>query len=447
MSALQLTFEYQGKTWTLNKHPDIQQRLRDGAITESQAADYPWYLRQRKGTFKLTPDNTTAITEAKAHLKGQIDKPTEWKEFMNARAARYGITFDQLATEWRALHMPDNAGRPRGQDARAQLDYLLTDALLWWGKKSVVTTTKSHMLAYATHVRQTVSHGTGDRKADKALSVLSCLCQWAAALEKIPANPFLKRPRIQSSKTIRHCHETTCDSDEHFHQILQWFFAEPENHFRIVAGAWLTWCALTGLRREEPSYLFRRARLKEPPASPAKLAPGTIFPTRNGELIMRVQRVKHGQNPYITLHPAAQNFLATWEDYLDSRPTAHESLARPLFPHPTRHEQPYCTAEFRALNEHLERLPQSFGKLTTHGIGRAYYVRVRRSQGADDSVIAGELGQITNGKLIRDTYGNGDDLRGGALFDWLPETNGKATPPAWQLLTEQTTAATNIIQL
>ena len=61
---------------------------------------------------------------------------------------------------------------------------------------------------------------------------------------------------------------------------------------------------------------------------------------------------------------------------------------------------------------------------------RAYYVRVRRSQGEDDAMIAGELGQTTNGQLIRDVYGDPQDLMGGKLFDWLPEDHA----PAWDLL-------------
>jgi hypothetical protein len=61
---------------------------------------------------------------------------------------------------------------------------------------------------------------------------------------------------------------------------------------------------------------------------------------------------------------------------------------------------------------------------------RAFYVKVRRSQGEDDATIAGELGQITNGALIRSVYGDPSDLMGGNLFDWLPED----TTPAWALL-------------
>jgi hypothetical protein len=70
---------------------------------------------------------------------------------------------------------------------------------------------------------------------------------------------------------------------------------------------------------------------------------------------------------------------------------------------------------------------------TARLFGRAFFVKVRRSQGADDATIVGELGQTTNGDLIRSVYGDPKDLHGGALFDWLPEDKG----PAWDLLAAQ----------
>lgn len=50
--------------------------------------------------------------------------------------------------------------------------------------------------------------------------------------------------------------------------------------------------------------------------------------------------------------------------------------------------------------------------------------------GENDSTISSELGQNTGTDLIRSIYGDRDDLVGGNLFDWLPET----MPPAWELL-------------
>lgn len=443
MSTLKLTFEFQGRARTLNKHPRIQTALNTRCISEEDARKEPWILRREtSGTtryFTLDADNDKAIAGAKNLLKGEQQKPTEFHAFLAERDAKRSVTFRQLADEWFKLNMPDNAMRPRDEAARGLLKPILENALNYWGSKAAQTATKAMMLDYAAHCRrecQKLGRGTGERKTDKALSALSCLSDWAAATGKIPANPFLKRPRIQDAADIQHCHEFTTDSDEQWHQVLSWFFTHPTDELHLrVAGAWLAFCGLVGLRREEPAHLFRYPRLSEAPPKPSKLAPGTIFITRDGKTMMKVFRVKHGQNPYVTLHPAALDFLNTWEAWLDQHLPGRE-LARPWFPNPSEPIRALCTSNFRILNRRLSEAATSLklDELHTHGFGRAFYVRVRRSQGADDSVIAGELGQTTNGKLIRDTYGDPDDLRGSALFDWLPETG----QPAWQLLTAQT---------
>jgi len=150
------------------------------------------------------------------------------------------------------------------------------------------------------------------------------------------------------------------------------------------------------------------------------LASGVIFPDRAGKLRMKVHRLKHGQNPFVTLHPAVENFLSAWRTWLA---TAIPDEVR-LFPLGTDDQ----TILNRALNSASSALGLPHFK--PHGFGRAFYVKVRRSQGTDDSSIAGELGQTTNGDLIRSVYGDPDDLHGGALFDWLPEDHA----PAWNLL-------------
>ena len=70
---------------------------------------------------------------------------------------------------------------------------------------------------------------------------------------------------------------------------------------------------------------------------------------------------------------------------------------------------------------------------------RAYYVRVRRSQGIDDATIAVELGQGSGPGLVVRTYGERLAILGGdGLYDWLP-ADGK---PCWDRLR----APANVIQ-
>jgi len=145
-----------------------------------------------------------------------------------------------------------------------------------------------------------------------------------------------------------------------------------------------------------------------------------MFPDRAGQLRMKVQRLKHGQNPFVSLHPAAESFLSAWRSWLA---TAMPNETR-LFPLGTDDQ----TTLNRALN--IASTGLDLPHFKPHGFGRAFYVKVRRSQGTDDAAIAGELGQTTNGELIRSVYGDPQDLIGGQLFDWLPDDHA----PAWSLL-------------
>jgi hypothetical protein len=270
---------------------------------------------------------------------------------------------------------------------------------------------------------------------------LSCLCKWAVHCAKIDRNPFAGRTRF--AKTKRHCHEVAPDCDETLHKILGWLFEVPQlsdkqkergdkpDHSNVLAGGLLAFCALTGLRSGEPSFLQRVPTLAEVPRYLKTLPAGTIYPDMEGTLRMKVIRTKRGQNPSIKLHPAALDFLSTWRAYM----AKHHPDSSVLFPLGTDDK----TTLNRALNTASNNL--ELPHYTPHGFGRAYYVKVRRSQGADDATIAGELGQTTNGELIRSVYGDPDDQLGGSLFDWLPEDSA----PTWNLL-NQLNPDTNLIR-
>ena len=80
----------------------------------------------------------------------------------------------------------------------------------------------------------------------------------------------------------------------------------------------------------------------------------------------------------------------------------------------------------QSLGHALRRACESLGMahVTPHGC-RAYYVTMRRRQGATDAVIASEIGDRTV-SLIAQTYG---DLPGGEELSFLPASG----LPAWQL--------------
>jgi integrase len=288
--------------------------------------------------------------------------------------------------------------------------------LPWWKDKPVATITANTVEDFASHRAPAL------RAADLELGSVSSLCAWAVLAGRIEKNPLASRSTF--AKVKAHCHEACPDDDETLHRVLAYLFDPSSAPLLKLAGGTLSMCALTGLRPGEPAYLLRQPPLAETPANTRNFETGTLFRDRSGVLRMKVQRLKHGQNPFITLHPAAESFLSAWRAWL--------AVAMPdetrLFP--------LGTDDHTILNRALNAASAALGlpHFKPHGFGRAFYVKVRRSQGTDDATIAGELGQTTNGDLIRSVYGDPQDLLGGQLFDWLPEDHG----PAWNFLAAQT---------
>lgn len=461
-SRLRLEFEHNGIARTLAKHPVIRQRFKKGALTEDQAAEYPWYLRfetaGKAHLVKLTAlKDKEAIREAKDYFKTRADKPNDFAEFLASKQAKRGLTVGELAKEWFDAGLPFSRTRPRGEAAANQIRIRLQRVLSWWADKPVTSIKPSTHADFVVWRRQNARHAAtyagqrGSRTADIELAALSCLCQWAVKTERIERNPFENRERFADPATINHCHLSMPGGDDEFHRILAWFFAPriikpvkktgatleqrmennaADNRQRILVGSWLAFSALSGLRPGENIHLQRVPAVDKFPADLRSAAPGLVFPMPDGTRRMKVQRLKRGQNPAILIHPALQDFLNHYLPWLNSN--YPDSLA--LFPLPDVEG---------LLNGYLRRACKSCGvkQMKPHGFGRAYYVRVRRSQGIDDSTIAAELGQKSDGSLIRSVYGDPLDPVGGNLHDWLP-TEGTA---AWQTLT--TATVPNLIAL
>ena len=472
--SIKLSFEYPkgGATHTLVKHSTVRQALKRGAITEEEARLRPWYLRaswRPDRPFKLHADDADAIRAAKDLLRGRVEQPEAFAQFMAALDAKRGITIGELAKDWLAAGLPFSALHKREPAAAERLQETITRALKYWDKARAAGITPKSWEKFAAW-RETESnldhtHKGGRRTTIVELSALSSLCQWAVAEEKLKENPFAGYAKVIKPKNVEHCPQFAPETDEELHRILTWFWtvkAEPTNRHKPadveratkIMGAWLAFTALSGLRPEEPAYLYRFKRLDTTPPRPASLPAGTIFPDRTGQLRMRIERTKRGQNPFIELHPALLDFLDVWTQWLElNQPPLStlnpqpSTIPRHWFPHELDWTRPICPAgDTSRLNEKLNQCTAALqlAPRKPKGVGRAYYVAVRRSQGADDAEISGELGQATKADLIREVYGNPDDLRGGALLDWLPEEQDPKsqklvrTAAAWAHL--QTTA-------
>lgn len=432
-------FTYQGKPYRLHKHGEYLRRHAAGAITDEQLAAAPWYFRFTDGGGKVVSRRVgnplnEALAEARS-LLAQRHKPG-FRELLEASRARQTLTLATLATEWQGLRCPKPNGRPRTDDQiRGILPFLAT-ALTWWGARSVDSIRPPDLLAYAAHRRAIAPAGyTGERSCDQELTQLSNLAQWALSVGRITTNPFASRPTFRDKADVRSCSQYMPASDDELHLILRWFFTPLPNQprrlnlSRTVKGAQLLFCALTGLRPGEPGALLRPG----PATQSGQRRPGARYQaTVEGVQIakMAIAREKGGQNPAIVIRPALQAFLDSWDAWLQREIPS----AAYLFPDP---DQPdLALVPFGESGQHLRpnlnHAVQTLGLPERHPHGmRAYYVRVRRAQGAEDATIAGELGQSGGETLIRQRYGHIGDARGDGAFDWLP------TPPAdpcWHLL-------------
>lgn len=476
-----LIFNYQGVDRTLAKHPVIQSKLRHGLITLEQAQATKWYLRvetdRKARAFKivqLNPDE--AIREAKDFLRTRVARPNDFAAFLAAIDAAKGITIGTLAKDWMDASLPFSQTRPRGKKAADQLRPNLERALPFWGEEKAAAIKSTDHARYVVWRRQQsalrkpaaalLNPQFGSRAADLELAALSCLCQWAVKVGRLEKNPFEGRERFTDPAKVKHCHESMPANDEELHRLLSCFFvAPPTSHRttikggvisaaqfqhdlaewrqRVIVGAWLAFSALSGLRPGEFPALQRMPAATQFPPDLRAAPHGLIYPMPDGTRRMKVLRSKGGQNPAIIIHPALQDFLDHYLSWL----AVHHPLR--LDRGEGRGEVSICALLFPGLegesklNGYLRRACRDAKAkhMRPHGFGRAYYVRVRRSQGIDDSAIAAELGQKSDGELIRSVYGDPMDPVGGNLHDWLPKEN----PPAWRQLT--IAQAANIIAL
>ena len=462
---MKLEFEHKGQTHQLVKHSTVRQALKHGTLTEEAARLKPWYLRpswRPNQPFKLHADDADAIRAAKDILRGRVEQPEVFSQFVAALDAKKGITIGTLAADWIKAGLPFTALEKRTTKAQENLKPTIERALNYWRDVRAASITPKSFEKFAAWREEAANldhtHKGGRRSTIVELSALSSLCQWAVAEEKLKENPFAGYARIIKPKGVEHCHQFAPETDEELHRILTWFWTSTATKTNKhdpalvdkttrIAGAWICFTALVGLRPEEPAYLYRYQKHTTPPPRPASLPAGSIFPDRAGHWRMRVIRTKRGQNPFVQLHPVAIDFLEIWTTWL------HNQLLTPIsqlpthwFPHPTHPERPICPAgDTSLLNSRLAHCcaELSLPVRKPKGVGRAFYVAVRRSQGADDAEISGELGQATKADLIREIYGNPDDLRGGALLDWLPEPG----TPAWTSLQPAEQHQSNIVNL
>lgn len=358
-----------------------------------------------------------------------------WAEIDRTRR-RAVETLQPLAEAWLAAGMPKAGGRPRTEIQVKRLKPFLEAALRWWGGKSVASIGPRDFTAFGEYKRLHARTGTGERVADLELIALHALCLWAVSTGTLRTNPFADRPRFRAAEDVQHCTTSMPADDDELHRLLGTMFAAGGQ--ARVAGAHLLFLAFTGMRPGEPGALRWDAAPYQPGHQLVVQRDGAEVP------LLYIRRLKGGTNPAVRLHAPLAMFLAAWRRFT----LATWPQSPWLFPDPKNPTRPLVPFG-RSSDSHLSRLLQA----TARGLGlpprkphgmRAYYVRVRRSQGVDDATIAVELGQGSGPGLVVRTYGERLAILGGdGLFDWMP--SDPATPPCWARLEAAT--PTNVVPM
>lgn len=426
-----------GRSYQLTKHPRHAH-----ASADAQAAA-PWGIRMvspatgKRGWQSLrTSDDKDAIRRAKDLIEAAASGAEAWTTHAEINHRRAGLLVGTLIAEYLSAGCPriqDRALTPRTgrslDDERRNLD----TARSWWGNHAVQTIGPKAVDAYATH------RASAPRAAELELNAVSNALRYAVRRERIAANPLAGRGAIRPKGSIVHCHAEAPASADELHALCRHLLADP---LTASYGAQLMFCALTGLRPGEPGFLRLDAAPGQPGSRSTRTVDGQTFE------VMHIRRLKSGINPAVRVHPALADFLRAW--FAARSPIGNPQSAignSPFyFPHPKDSARPCVpagNAQGSFLDKALKRAALACGVTANrrpHAM-RAYYVRVRRSMGALDSIIASELGERTGEKLIVSTYGDPDDCRGLGQYTWLPTT----VAPAWTVLTHSQPA--NIIPL
>jgi integrase len=249
--------------------------------------------------------------------------------------------------------------------------------------------------------------GTGDRTVDKDIQTLSNILNYGVAMGIIAFN-YLRagRPRYQRADRIRHAREVAPTDAGVIHRLADEFFTEIRSE---VLGWQLLFAMFTGCRTSE----LLRLRVDA--------ADVTAAGFRAGDRLFLGRRSKGGVNPWAMVGPEFGRMLECFDRWHAAR---HPGCPW-YFPTPNGGHAPVNPG---ALGHALTRIGTQLRipHITPHGL-RSFYVTKRRSDGAADTVIAGEIGDKTVA-LMQTTYGaRPENWTGGAALSWLPSVG----LPAW----------------
>lgn len=329
-----------------------------------------------------------------------------------------GRKFAALARLYIDARCPDATLKPREVAFTADEIARVEKLIEYFGTKSADKISIADIPAYYAHrVAQMPEGLTGNRQVDKETQTLSNIYRYAVAARLFPTNPVSSgRPRYQVAEMIRHSRVRAPKTADNIHKLAAHLFETVETE---VTGWFCLFAMFSGCRISELLRLRTDAidenfggfiQWRQDDREDKNLPLG---------LLHLGQRSKHGLNPEVIIGNEFADCIRAWQQWHAARFPS----SRVFFPRPDG--KPISR---RIIHRHIAAAGKKLELplVTPHGF-RSFYVTKRRSDGATDTVIAGEIGDKTVA-LMQTTYGaRPKNWLGGEALRWLPKTD----PAAW----------------
>lgn len=314
-------------------------------------------------------------------------------------------SFAELVTLYRAAGHPDRRLEESSLEQIADEQPRLESLLGYFGRMKAAEIRIAHLPSYrkwrVSKIKRKVS---GERTVDLDTNTLSRVLSYGVSAGLLEFNYVRTgRPRFRKDADVRHAREVAPPDADTLHRLADSLFAQPRSE---VLGWQVLLGAFTGCRTSELLRLRLDAKAGEP---------GHV----DADRLHLGRRSKGGVNPFAIVGPE-------FRDMLDAHGRWHRLKDRSPFYLPGKLAGQAVSEN--ALGHALRRLCARLGlpPITPHGL-RSFYVTKRRSDGASDVQIAGEIGDQTS-TLMQTTYGaRPDNWTGGKPLSWLP-SHGQ---PAW----------------
>jgi integrase len=351
------------------------------------------------------------------------------KEYSNTDYAAPAGNFASLAELYVKSGCPDKKLKPRPEPFTTAEKARVTRLASFFGNLPAADLRLDDCLRYHKWRIRSIRYGTGGRTVDKDLNTLSNVLNYATARRLIPLN-YIRAGRPKFQEHVRHSREVAPVSADVIHRLADEMFGTV----RTEVLAWqLLFAMFTGCRTSE----LLRLRLDARDAHAAGFiqwksqTPDPGPQTPDGRLSL--QRSKKGVNPFAIIGPEFAQMIDCFRRWHAARfpdvPWFFPSPVGKLTKEGAFATSVLAAVDLGALGHALTRFTAALDlpHITPHGL-RSFYVTKRRSDGAPDAVIAGEIGDKTV-SLMQSTYGDRpDNWTGGTALSWLPSVG----LPAWQ---------------